>query len=98
MINIHVHKLANLLVDEFNKTKECKECKECNNNDDDEVDVNEDEYAVFVQDFAKQHNMKIFGKFHHREKVGTGWTTTSYEFNSDADKLFFLLKYGNEFI
>ena len=49
-----------------------------------------DNYTVFVQEFAKEHDMKIYGG----NVSGHGWSTRSFEFNNDEAEVFFKLKYG----
>jgi hypothetical protein len=53
----------------------------------DEQDT-EKAYGGFVQHFAKQNNMKIYG-----ELSGGIWCTKGYAFHSEEDELIFKLKY-----
>jgi hypothetical protein len=47
-------------------------------------------YRVFVQEFAKANNMKIYGKM-----IGLGgWDTEGYDFDTPEDELVFVLKHG----
>jgi hypothetical protein len=66
--------LANILVDEFFASG---------------IADTVENYTVYVQDFAQEHNMKIFGDIRD-----CGWRTTGFEFNTEEAELFFKLKFG----
>ena len=72
--SMYTYKLANILVEEFDSS--------C-------IDDTVDNYANFVQEFAKQNGMVIYGKMVDI----AGWSTEGYEFNTPEDELVFKLKY-----
>jgi hypothetical protein len=49
-------------------------------------------YTAYVQNFAQEHNMKIFGE--HVSEAEAGWKTTGFEFNNEEAEVFFKLKFG----
>ena len=68
--------LANILVETFNKSGK-----------EDTVE----NYINFVQEFAKEHSMEIYGTTTSAEGA---WKTTGFKFNNDEAEVFFKLKYG----
>lgn len=66
--------LANVLVDAFDKTG---------------LEDTDENYSAFVQKFAAENEMQIFGI-----RIAEGWRTTGFDFNSKEDELVFKLKYG----
>jgi hypothetical protein len=72
-----VMELCNILVDTFDNTG---------------IKDTPENYTVYVQDFAQEHNMKIFGE--QIVEANAGWKTTGFEFNNKEAEMFFKLKFG----
>ena len=55
------------------------------------IEDTEENYCAYVQAFAAENSMKIYGK-----KIGknNAWSTEGFDFNSKEDELVFVLKYG----
>ena len=49
-------------------------------------------YTAFVQVFAREHGMQIYGELIHADDGG--WKTTGYRFDDEAAEVFFKLKFG----
>ena len=49
-------------------------------------------YTAYVQVFAKEHGMQIYGELLYVDEGG--WKTTGYKFDDESAETFFKLKYG----
>lgn len=68
--------LANILVETFDVSG---------------IEDTAENYIIFVQDFAKEHCMEIYGTTTSAEGA---WKTTGFKFNDNEAEVFFKLKFG----